>query len=238
MANTGLNRVDFFSHSGEFKTTVSTENPEALIAISDTIFAVLSGDNQTAIINIIHADSGLIRSFGKLVPDSSMTMGFHFRNNLRGVFIPPDIIAVISRYEHQLYIFNLQTEELVFSGVRDLPCKPSPPYRNYNEETGNITTIFFPSKSSVFKGPEGMINIVVDEYMSDGSLLHSNRHNNYAPVTVIDRYDLTGTYLDSYCLPDSGIYCARMLQDGRFVGAQQGTGKVMLYEQLEGVQYR
>ncbi len=238
VANTGLNRIDFFTHSGEFITTESIDNPEDLIALSDTTFVVLSGDHQTGILHIFHADSGLTRSFGQIEPDSSMTMGFHFRDNLRGVFIPPDIIAVISRYEHRLYIFNLHTEEPVFAGVRDLPCNPAPPYRNYNEETGHLTTIMFPSISGVFKGPEGMINIVVDEYMSDGSLLHSNRHNNYAPVTVIDRYDLTGAYLDSYCFPDSGIYNARILKDGRFLGAQQGTGKVFLYEQLEGVQYQ
>ena len=230
VGNTGLNRIDFFTKTGEFTETFSIDTPQDLVAISDTTFAVISGGRENNVISIINPDSGLIRSFGTIVADSVMTFNMNFRDNLRGTFIPPNIIAVISRYEHKLFIFNLDTEEQIFAGVRDLPSDPAKPYRNYNEETGRMTTICFPSISSVFKGPEGMINVVVDEYQSDGTLLHSNRNNNYAPVTVIDRYDPTGTYLDSYCIPDSGVYWMRMLTDGRFVGAQQGTSMVFIYE--------
>jgi len=238
VGNTGLNRIDIFTKTGEFTEAFSIDTPEDLVAISDTTFAVISGSRDNGVISIVNPASGLIRSFGTIEADSVMTFNMIFTDNLRGTFIPPNIIAVISRYEHKLFIFNLDTEEQVFAGIRNLTSDPARPYRNFNEETGNITTICFPSISSVFKGPEGMINVVVDEYQSDGTLLHGNRNNNYAPVTVIDRYDPTGTYLDSYCIPDSGIYWMRMLDDGRFVGAQQGTGRIFIYEQVPDVQYR
>ncbi|MCD4775388.1 MAG: hypothetical protein K8S15_04965 [Candidatus Aegiribacteria sp.] len=235
VANTGLGRIDFFSNSGVFTTTISIETPEDLIALSDSTLAVLSGTQQGGVIHIIHVDSGHIRSFGEIEGDSEMTLDSRFRDNLRGVFIPPDMIAFISRYEHRLHIFNLETEEPIFTGVRDLPSEPAKPYRSFNEETGIQSTVMFPSVGGVFRGPEGMINVVVDEYQNDGSLLHSNRYINYAPVTIIDRYDSNGEYLDSYCLPDSGISWVRMLHDHQLVGRQQGTGMVMIYEQFEEV---
>ncbi len=234
VANTGLGRIDFFSTSGVFTTTISIETPEDLIALSDSTLAVLSGTQQGGVIHIIHVDSGHIRSFGEIEEDPEMTLDSRFKDNLRGVFIPPDLLAFVSRYEHRLYIFNIETEEPVFAGVRDLPSEPSKPYRRYNEETGIQSTVMFPSVGGIFRGPEGMINVVVDEYQNDGSLLHGNRYINYAPVTIIDRYDSNGQYLDSYCLPDSGISWVRMLHDDKLVGRQQGTGIVMIYEQFEG----
>ena len=230
VANTGLHRIDLFTKAGEFTTTIPIDTPEDLVAISDTSFAVVSGSREHHLITIMHPDSGETRSFGTYQADSTMTYNMNFRDNLRGTFIPPNKIAIISRYEHKLFIYNLDTEEQLYAGIRNLPSNPARPYRNYNQETGNLTTICFPSISGTFTGPEGMINVIVDEYMSDGSLLHSNRNNNYAPVTVIDRYDPTGAYLDSYCIPDSGIYWVRMLADGRITGAQQGTGMVFIYE--------
>lgn len=229
VANTGLDRIDIFSRSGEFTRTVSIQSPEDLVGLSDTTIIVLSGTEPDGDVHIVNLITGEFVSFGEIEGDPEMVIDMRFRDNLRGALISPEILAVVSRYEHKLYIFNLATQELVFSGIRELPSEPARPYQNFNEETGYLTTIMFPSVGGVFNGPEGMINIVVDEYQNDGTLLHDNRFIDYAPVTVIDRYTSNGEYLDSYCLPDSCVSWVRRLPPDMLVGRQQGTGLVILY---------
>lgn len=239
VANTGLGRVDFFSREGVCTHTQSIEKPEDLIKLTDSTLVVLSGTQPGGLVHILHVDSGLVRSFGEIECDSRMTFDFSFKDNLRGVLLSPDLLAVISRYEHRLFIFNLETEELIFDGRRNLPSEPAEPYRDYNKETGMMSTVMFPSIGGVFSGPEGMVNIVVDEYQSDGSLLNSNRYMDYPPLTVIDRYNHDGEYLDSYCLPDSGVSWIRLFPDGKYIGRQQSTGILIIYKQIctDDVQY-
>ena len=53
----------------------------------------------------------------------------------------------------------------------------------------------------MFIGPEGVINVRLEAIQKDGSVINSRTTIGPAPVTVIDRYSLTGEYLDSYCIP-------------------------------------
>ncbi len=53
----------------------------------------------------------------------------------------------------------------------------------------------------MFIGPEGAINIRLDAIQKDGSVISSRTTIGPASVTVIDRFNLAGEYLDSYCIP-------------------------------------
>ena len=48
-----------------------------------------------------------------------------------------------------------------------------------------------------------MLNVTLPNVMNDSTFVSTPEYTDYAPVTLVDRYDWVGTYLDTYCLPDS-----------------------------------
>ncbi len=53
-------------------------------------------------------------------------------------------------------------------------------------------------------------------------------------VTAVDRYDWDGSYLDSYCLPDTSINYVAGLPDGRVVARNFAEGIICQLELIHG----
>ncbi len=199
--NIHLGRVDLFHRDGSFFRCYPIDRPQDIVTLDDTTFIVGSTEAQGGDFHLLNAHQGFIRSFGR----ANMN---HYDGLLR-----PDLmrlcsngerIAVFNRYEGLLAIYDIETEECIFMGSRDYPAEPTPPQSFTNSE-GDTRTVFFPIGGNAFLGPEGMLNVIVCNYMDDGTFISDPEYLDFAPVTGIDRYDWNGTYLDSYCLPDSSI---------------------------------
>ena len=91
--------------------------------------------------------------------------------------------------------------------------------------------MFFPIGGNIFLGSEGMLNVVVCNYMEDGSFLSNPDYLDFAPVTAIDRYNWDGDYLDSYCLPDSCINYVSKLSSNKYVAINFAEGILCLFEE-------
>ncbi len=101
------------------------------------------------------------------------------------------LVACVSQFEDNLFIYDMETGETVHSGTRELQCKQSP---------GSIER-FYAVYATAFPGADSMINIPVPNIMDNGEFMGSGG-SRHSLVTIVDRYDWYGECLDSYLLPD------------------------------------
>ena len=73
-----------------------------------------------------------------------------------------------------------------------------------------------------------MINIPIPNIMDNGEFMGSGG-NRHSVVTIVDRYNWEGQYLDSYLLPDSMLEGVVYSETLGFVAAQWGTSQVHRY---------
>ncbi len=66
VANTGLDRIDIFTCSGEFSRTISIQSPEDLIGVSDSTIIVLSGTEPNGDVHLVNLNTGEFDSSEKL----------------------------------------------------------------------------------------------------------------------------------------------------------------------------
>ena len=195
-------RIELFNRDGSFAHSLEINRPQDIVAVDDTTFIVASSEEGGGDLHVINTNRGIERSFGQANVN-------HYEGILR-----PDLmmlciggngrIAIFNRYEALLTIYDIETEECLYRGSREYPSTPTPPLPFIDSE-GESRTIFFPVGGNAFLGHEGMLNVVVCNYMEDGSFISDPEYLDFAPITAVDRYDWDGNYLDSYCLPDSSI---------------------------------
>ena len=228
--NYALGRIDFFLRDGSYSHSISIALPQDIVTIDDTTFAVGSSSQPGGDIHILNSESGITESFGEAelieyrdIPRMDL-MRLCYGDNGR--------LAIFNRYEGLLVIYDMNSEECIYRGSRNYPATPSPP-RVYRSESGEERLLKFPIGGNAFLGPEGMLNVVLCNYMDDGSFISDPEYLDVAPVTAIDRYDWDGNYLDSYCLPDSSISFVAMLPDvGGIVAINYAEGILYYMEKL------
>ena len=199
--NIHLGRVDLFHRDGSFFKSYPIDRPQDIVAIDDTTFIVGSTEAQGGDFHLLNARHGFMRSFGQA---NMINYDGLLRPDLMRLCSNGERIAVFNRYEGLLAIYDIETEECIYMGSREYPSEPTPP-ESFTNSDGETRTIFFPIGGNAFLGPEDMLNIIICNYMDDGTFISDPDYLDFAPVTGIDRYDWDGIYLDSYCLPDSSV---------------------------------
>ena len=227
--NRSLRRIEFFNRDGSFSHNLQFARPQDIIALDDTTFLVASSSESGGDIHILDSDSGIVRSFGETAID--LYEGIRRPDLMRLCAGGDDRVALFNRYEGLLVIYDINTEECIYRGNREYPSTPTAP-RDLVGADGEQHTMMFPIGGNVFRGPEGMLNVVICNYMDDGSFISDPEYLNFAPVTAIDRYDWDGNYLDSYCLPDSSINFVAPLPDGQLVARNFAEGILCHFERL------
>ena len=195
--NNRLGRVDFFFHNGEYSHCQPIQQAQDIVAIDDTTFIVGSTSTSGGDLHILTSSNGIVKSFGSIPQE-------HYSNIrrldlIRLCYNGIDKVAVFNRYEGFISIYDIFTEECLYSGRRTYPMLPSPPLPL--DDNGRYR--HFPIGGNCFVGREGMLNVTLPNVMNDSTFVSTPEYTDYAPVTIVDRYDWVGTYLDTYCLPDS-----------------------------------
>ena len=209
--NRSLRRIEFFNRDGSFSHNIQFAEPQDITALDDTTFLVASSFEPGGDIHILDSENGIVRSFGEAAIEQYAEF---FRPDLMRICAGSNgRVAIFNRYEGLLVIYDMNSEECIYRGNRKYPATPSPP-RAFTSESGEERMVMFPIGGNAFRGPEGMLNVVVCNYMDDGSFISDPEYLDFSPVTAIDRYDWDGNYLDSYCLPDSSINFVATLPDG------------------------
>ncbi len=226
-ANIHLGRIELFHCNGSYANSIQLERPQDIAVLNDSTFIVGSTEEQGGDLHIVNVNTGILRSFGEVNRNSYQDV---LRPDLIRLCVGPDgKVAVFNRYEGLLAIYDIDTEECVYRGNREYPAEISPP-ASFIDDNGEQRSMFFPVGGNIFLGSEGMLNVVVCNYMEDGTFLSDPEYLDFAPVTAIDRYDWAGEYLDSYTLPDSCINYIAILPSNSYVAINFAEGVLCLFE--------
>lgn len=227
-SNIHLGRIELFSRDGSYEKSIQFERAQDIVFLDDSTFIVGSTEEQGGDFHIVDATLGIVESFGEVNVDDYDEV---LRPDLIRLCLNTDgrRIAAFNRYEGLLAIYDLPSRECIYRGSREYPAAPTPPVEHITD-TGESRLIYFPIGGNVFLGSEGMLNVVVCNYMEDGSFLSDPEYLDFAPITAIDRYDWDGNYLDSYCLPDSCLNYVTLLSDDRMVAKSFAEGTLYLLE--------
>lgn len=227
--NYHLSRIEFFHRDGSFSHSMGFGGPQDIAAIDDTTFVVASWTEPGGDIHILNSEQGIVRSFGEV---EMIHYGDIPRSDLMRICVGDNgRLALFNRYEGLLAIYDIDTEECIYRGSRTYPAKPAPP-QTVVDSDGEEGLMFAPIGGNAFRGPDGMLNILIPNYMEDGSFISDPEYLDFAPVTAVDRYDWNGNYLDSYCLPDSCLNYAVGLPDGRVVARNFAEGVLCHMERM------
>ncbi len=103
------------------------------------------------------------------------------------------LLVATSYYSDRIEIYDLRKESMTAAFARDLPFEFSGP-----ENDGGIISLT-PVILDVYTGPKGMINVLYRPFGEDKCVEFAIE--NLADISVIDRYNYDGEYLDSYIMP-------------------------------------
>jgi len=187
--------IEILSKEGVLIKDISEQNPNALITLNDTTFAMLSRISDGGDIHIYSVNSGYINSFGD---GNWRNIRAYWNKDLFGTYLSQDSsLWVVSRFENQLYEYSLEDHSTSYNLAKKYPAEiPS------SEQTIEGIRIY-QILGCPFIGPEGMVNLPLGGvgFDPEGNVRRGS-DDLRSPVTIIDRYNPDGQYLDSYCIPN------------------------------------
>ncbi len=145
--NYAMGRVDFFLRDGSYSHSISIALPQDIVTIDDTTFAVGSSSQPGGDIHILNSESGITESFGEaaLIEYRDITRMDLMRLCLGG----NGRIAIFNRYEGLLSIYDIETEECLYTGSREYPSTLTPPAPFIGSD-GETHTVFFSNWGKCF----------------------------------------------------------------------------------------
>lgn len=209
--------VEILNRSGELQTIIPVSNPLDVIALSDSTIAILSKAEQGGDVHIYMLPDSLMFSFGR---PSWTHYGTRSNIDLSGLLLG-DSIVVMSRFCNQAFFFDMSTRTVSEDFARNYPTE----YQTTHDGMAWTVT------GQPFLGPESTLCVSLPAFNSMGEFRVSHTpFEEYAPVTIVDRYNLQGNYLDSFCIPiPGGGDCFYSQEYGLFV-RQYATGTIYRFE--------
>ncbi|MCK5036238.1 MAG: hypothetical protein KAS73_10125 [Candidatus Sabulitectum sp.] len=202
-------RVEILNRSGELQTIISINNPLDVIALSDTSLAILSKAESGGNLHIYNLPDSKLYSFGR---PSWTHRGTRSNRDLSGLLLG-DYLVVTSKFCNQLFFFDLANRTISYDFARMYPTS----YQTTHDGMA------WPVMGTPFLGPDSTLCVNLPTFNSNAEFrFNSTPFEEYSPVTIIDRYDLQGNYLDSFCIPiRGGGQCIYSSEYGLFVQQYQ-----------------
>jgi hypothetical protein len=198
-------RVEILSRNGERINMISVSNPQDVIALSDSTIAVLSKAESGGNVHVYQLPDSLLYSFGR--PEWTHR-GIRANRDLAGMLVG-ETLVVTSAFCNQIFFFDLEDKIVSDNFAREYPTE-------YETTHGGVA---WSVMGRPFLGFDSTICVELPAFSADAEFKVTNiPFEEWAPVTVIDRYDYTGNYLDSFCIPiRGGSHCIYSEDDELFV---------------------
>jgi len=214
-ADAGLNKVEILDRSGELLELVTVLNPNDVLFINDSTFAVLSSLEPGGDVHVYRCSGEKLFSFGEGywydLPENLIMRTQDSFNCL----MMSDSVLLVSRWEtYHIYPYHIGSRNVQSDIARPYPSEAMPPDIRFDD--GVMNGMFYRNMGKLFIGPEGMLNVELPGFSTSGDIL-TGRNEERGCVKIVDRYDWDWNYLDSYCIPFNGGVQAYSEEYGYFV---------------------
>ncbi|PIE52498.1 hypothetical protein CSA37_06845 [Candidatus Fermentibacteria bacterium] len=184
----GNARVDFFNRAGEWLQSVPALSAYDVHFLDDSL-AVVAKYTTSECFLVVSVTGDTLSTFGSWADHLE---GWPSNRDLH-IDLKDSLLIVTSYYSDRIEIYDLQKDSMTAAFARDLPFEFSGP-----ENDGGMISLT-PVILDVYTGPEGMINVLYRPFNEDKCVEFAIE--NLADISVIDRYNYDGEYLDSYIIP-------------------------------------
>lgn len=190
VVNQANSRVDILSTDGEWQTSFQVMIPYDVSMVSDGQMAVAMHTSATGCIVYCSTAGNTIAKFGTW---SEHMEGWASNRDLHCTIADSKTLVLTSYYSNRVELYDLLNEQRIKSFHRTLPFH----LEGTTENNGMIS--FQTVILDVFIGPEGMINVLLRPFADNKTVdLVNHQHSG---IAVVDRFDYSGQYLDSYIIP-------------------------------------
>ncbi len=227
--NNGLSFIELLSRDGVLIGRLgAVERPMDFSFIDSDRLAVFSKRQPGGDVHIVDIQSdSILYSFGDGEWVTYPNSGAYC--TVWGIFLHPDSVVYMGMYESKLVFGCISERSSSWIETREMPFEITECTSYYHEETNTFRGMAFSRHSSLCIGPHGELNMVFLNVMHNGEMSRGRNISDRAPVTMVDRFDRSGTYLDTYCLPDSSISNIYYNGNGYFSAVQRRTGTIFGY---------
>jgi hypothetical protein len=217
VGNMQNNRIEIVSYSGDYLGSYNISSPFDMAVFQDSVLAVTS-TTEDNLVTLFNTNTGeRIGSFGEWESGNDVNVGFSNRNMLVCP-INDSLLAVASFYESRIAIFDILNEEFVSDFYRELP------FTIEDNEPGTFRIHIV----DLFTYSDSVLCVVLPALTIDRKPVTNETINLLAELTVVDRYSISGDYLDSFVIPEN---CLEVLkEDNRFFLANPLTSNISVYE--------
>jgi len=201
VSDNALGRIDLLTSDGQYINSIAVNIPQNLVTLSDTSFAVLTSFDSRGNVLVFSSSGDLLRSISLSTWDGDDCVF------LKGTANDTGRLAVFSTMGDRFAILDEDLLEYEEYTLRDFPTEyPQPEVVRNMQGEGAIRMI--PFVGNAFVGSCGELNLRLMPLTVDHEFWRFDS-TALAPVSVIDRYDWDGHYLDSYVIPVS--HCRHVL---------------------------
>lgn len=222
VANQGMGRIDLFSRDGTWLESMPSMQPYDLCFVEDSVLAVVSLADPEALVTLVRVDGETLSAFGTWDhPSAALPPANRI---LHCALVAPGILAVTSYYANHIQIMDLCGDSMICSFSRDLPVDiPEPVIGG----SGGMTTFSLQTWIlDVAAGPSGTIDVLLRPFDDDRQTVEGPDFEP-AGVSIVDRFDLEGGYLDSYAIP--GSIGALLYSDSVLYAADWQESRLVIY---------
>ena len=195
VCNRGAGRVDLLDrYTGDWKRSISILWPYDVSIIGDTI--VVASVAAPSPISLFSISTGeLLAEMGEDFWENDSTFGelSLFGNANLTISCTDSLVLMVSYFQKSGALYEIASGDMIARVEHDTPL--TRPTQSSNV-SGVISLPVYNVDCSIFGGT---VYIVNGAYGPEGT--PPSEEDGYANITVLDRYDLSGRYLDSVVLP-------------------------------------
>lgn len=218
VGNSYNSRVDVFSRDGIFLESITIMFPYDIAVVNDTLLVVLSLFEHN-LINLFHTQTlDNLGAFGEWETDLTRNLVISNRN-LFICTVGDSCVAVSSFFESVVRIFDVHRQQLVDEFYRNTPINIA------KQEEGQYSVHI----ADICTFEDSIICVALPPITNNGEpIVTAGDMDDLASITIVDRYNSSGEYLDSFIIPGNAVEIT--IEDSRLYASNPLDGSIRIYD--------
>lgn len=222
VTNRNNSRIELVSRNGTYLGSLPVLCPYDICFINDTTLVIITDHESGGLIHLRSLSGEVIADFGEWETDYS---NIWMNRNYHSTLSAENTLFISSYYEDIVVAASIDSSAMQGSMSRNLPMEIPESQISSNGERMSFT--LFPIILDICIGIDGNVNVLLRPVDADGGV--DKKWENNAPVSIVDRFSLSGNYLDSYIIPMSAGQVL-FVPPNRLYASNEWEGSLYMYE--------